>query len=57
MPIPLSEGIKGFENREFFGDLQCRFFRKHCEKIAALFILRINREKRLGSLDRVKVVG
>jgi len=30
---------------------------ENCEEIAALFILRINRENGLRSLDRVEVVG
>ena len=57
MPIPLSEGIKGFENREFVADLECRFSSGYCEEIAALFILRINRRISQASLDRVKAVG
>jgi hypothetical protein len=56
MPIPLLEGIKGFENREFVTTAGVASL-QNCEEIAALFILRINRKKRLGSLDRVEVVG
>ena len=58
MPIPLYErASRGFENREFFGDLPCRFSSNDCEEIAALFYLRINRRKKAPSLDRVEVVG
>ena len=56
MPIPLLEGIKGFENREFVTTAGVASL-QNCEEIAALFILRINRENGLRSLDRVEVVG
>jgi len=56
MPIPLLEGIKGFENREFVTTAGVASL-QNCEEIAALFILRNKSRKRLRSLDRVEVVG
>jgi hypothetical protein len=58
MPIPLHErAVRGFENREFVADLECRFSSGYCEEIAALFILRKKRGIWRASLDRLKVVS
>ena len=47
MPIPLHEraGIKGFEKGKFDGGPTVSLFLEGYEETAALFILRINREK------------
>ena len=57
MPLPLLEGIKGFENGKFVDDLRCRFSSEICEEIAALFSLENNFENLASLLDRVGVVG
>ncbi len=56
MPIPLSEGIKGFDSREFEPTFSVASSAKLREDCGA-FYSPDKSEKQPGSLDRVGVVG